>query len=328
MVAELDKQSMTWKSLTTADRDALVNLITEVDGLDLPAVRMVSGQLEEILTSAEKQIADLTIGAFDTDGSLVAYGAVEPVVDDHDAVFDVFVSGAVLPSLRGLGLGRQALGWAVTKAKELIRDNGDRGRVLAFLDDSSSTQWELYEWAGFKPARFFSTLRRSLATPVSEISLDSRFTLVPWAPELVDEVKKTYLESFASNISDGDELQANWDHLLEVIHEPWSFVVFAKGPTSRGQSVAGFLISARYEDDWALRGYSFGFIEAVGVSRDYRGQKIALALISHTLVAYQREGIDSAELDIDSESRDGISSRYASSILEKVGGGRLFELEV
>lgn len=328
MVAELDKQSMTWKSLTTSDRDALVNLITQVDGLDLPAVRMVSGQLEEILTSAQKQIADLTIGAFDTDGSLVAYGAVEPVIDDHDAVFDVFVSGAVLPSLRGLGLGRQALGWAVAKAKELITDNGGHGRVLAFLDDSSSTQWELYEWAGFKPARFFSTLRRDLEAPVSEISLDSPFTLVPWSSDLVAEVKKTYFEAFASNISDRDELQANWDHLLEVIHEPWSFAVLAKGSATKKPSVAGFLISARYEEDWALRGYSFGFIEAIGVSRNFRGLKIALALIAHTLVAYQREGIESAELDIDSESRDGISGLYASSLFEKVGGGRLFELEV
>jgi ribosomal protein S18 acetylase RimI-like enzyme len=91
--------------------------------------------------------------------------------------------------------------------------------------------------------------------------------------------------------------------------------------------VAGYIHVGKYEHDWEVAGYSSGYIELLGVRRDYRGQKIALALITEAMRLLHENGIEYAELDVDSENPSGAFGIYTNLGFEVTTGSRMFSLE-
>ncbi|MFC9618835.1 GNAT family N-acetyltransferase [Streptomyces sp. NPDC056930] len=82
--------------------------------------------------------------------------------------------------------------------------------------------------------------------------------------------------------------------------------------THDGERVVGFVYVDVAQDEWPLRGGPFGYITAVGVRRDARGQGLARAMLSHVLRALRADGLDRALLDIDAESPTGALGLYQS----------------
>ena len=63
--------------------------------------------------------------------------------------------------------------------------------------------------------------------------------------------------------------------------------------------MAGYLISSRYEQDWAARGWSEGYIDEVAVHNEWRGHNVLTSLLNSAMLAYQGDGIEFAGLDAD-----------------------------
>ncbi|RIS92722.1 GNAT family N-acetyltransferase, partial [Mycobacteroides abscessus] len=75
--------------------------------------------------------------------------------------------------------------------------------------------------------------------------------------------------------------------------------------------VVAYLLSDVNEEEWEANGYSFGFVDLLGVRRDWRGRKLAQALLTHAMRAYRNEGLQRAVLDVDADSPTGAVALYA-----------------
>ena len=74
--------------------------------------------------------------------------------------------------------------------------------------------------------------------------------------------------------------------------------------------VAGYLRSARYEQDWEALGWREGYTDMLGVLADYGGRGVAPALLTAAMRAYQRDGMEFAAAGVDSDSPTGAVDLY------------------
>src|SRR5690606_7429247 len=66
--------------------------------------------------------------------------------------------------------------------------------------------------------------------------------------------------------------------------------------------VVAFALTSLNEHDWEAQGFSSGYIELIGVVRDWRGRRLAPALISRLLTSFGEAGLERAVLDVDTAS--------------------------
>jgi ribosomal protein S18 acetylase RimI-like enzyme len=92
--------------------------------------------------------------------------------------------------------------------------------------------------------------------------------------------------------------------------------------------VAGYELAARYTEDFAVRGYSFGYTDILGARRAYRGRRIALAALAAGMRAFAADGMQYAALDVDTANPSGAHGLYASLGYVKTTGSRMFSIEL
>lgn len=158
---------LTWRPLSTADVDALYELIVTMEVADEQPYRTSHAEVEEIFEGDWKDIPADTVAGVDADGVLRAYACLEARPGD-ETTQRVFVMGGVHPLSRGAGVGRALVAWMTRRAKDILEasDKDVSGRIAAYLEDTSPSHWHLYEAAGYQANRFYSNLRRDLREPV------------------------------------------------------------------------------------------------------------------------------------------------------------------
>jgi mycothiol synthase len=92
--------------------------------------------------------------------------------------------------------------------------------------------------------------------------------------------------------------------------------------------VVGYHVASRYTEDFAVRGYPFGYTDILGVRRAYRGRKVAVALLSAGMRAFASDGMAAAALDVDTQNPSGAHGLYASLGYTKRHGSRLLTIEL
>ncbi|WP_233565919.1 N-acetyltransferase [Cellulomonas sp. PhB143] len=89
----------------------------------------------------------------------------------------------------------------------------------------------------------------------------------------------------------------------------WSFLVVAgEGADER---VVGYQLAERFEEDWPVVGYTFGYTGILGVVREHRGRGIAVALLARAMQAFKDAGLEYAALDVDTANPSGADRLYA-----------------
>jgi ribosomal protein S18 acetylase RimI-like enzyme len=92
--------------------------------------------------------------------------------------------------------------------------------------------------------------------------------------------------------------------------------------------VAGYTISGRYEHDWEVAGFTSGYTELLGVRRAWRGRGLAPALLTAAMASFRADGMQYAELDVDTENPSGAHGLYASLGYEVTHGAIMYTIEV
>jgi hypothetical protein len=52
---------------------------------------------------------------------------------------------------------------------------------------------------------------------------------------------------------------------------------------ANGARIAGFALTSLNEEDWDLQGYSAGYVALIGAVREWRGRRLAPALLAHLI---------------------------------------------
>ena len=326
-----DDLGLTWRPLHAQDTDALFALVAAIEAHERPPYRTSLAEVEEIVVGDWKDLAADTIVGVDASGELRAYATVEVRPGDVSTI-RAFVVGGVHPQARGVGIGTALVTWMTARARAKLAARTDRGpgRIAAYLDDSAPDHWRYYERAGYSPQRFYSTLRRDLSVPLHPLDLDPGLRIQAWSVDVDDATRLAHNDAFRDHWGSEPATVQSWVQGRSTFAPGWSFVVLDdEHESADGEPyVAGYLLSGRYEQDWPIAGYSSGYIETLGVRRAYRGRKIAVALLAAAMGAYRDDGMEYAELDVDTDNPSGAFGLYSTLGFTKVQGSRMYSIEL
>ncbi|NMR19374.1 GNAT family N-acetyltransferase [Cellulomonas fimi] len=321
---------LVWRPLTLADATALTALVGRVEDADEPPYRTSPDEVLEWLEGSWKDLARDTLGAVEPDGTLRAFGFAEVSPGDV-SIIRAYLHGGVDPARRGQGIGRGLLHWLDARGRQLLVESGRDApaRLMTFLENDSEAERRLYAAGGFAPRRWYTTMRRDLATPSPQASLASGLRLVPWGEELDDAVRLAHNEAFADHWGSQPRTAEQWRSGRPAFAPGWSFAVLDDDAAEDGRpAVAGYLMSARFEHDWPVRGYTFGYVSQLGVRRPWRGRGVAVALLAAAMDAYRADGLEHAVLDVDTENPTGAHGLYARVGFEPTSGSVMYSIEI
>jgi ribosomal protein S18 acetylase RimI-like enzyme len=346
---------LTWRAATREDAPAWLALRNRIAPADAQPYVETLEEIEEIFDGGWRDMAADSLLGFSTgpegDGTLVAWAQVEcPPGDVTEA--RAFCWGGVHPDRRGEGIGRELLAWATGRARQLLAASGKDvpARIATFADDDAPvTKHRLYERAGFGVRRYYSDLARPLtgpAAPVPEVRLAGSLRLVPWSTDLDEPTRLAHNDAFRDHWGSQPQTREQWAQRAGFAPE-WSFLVIDEAPDvdallaspdtdadtaaalRAGEPlVVGYELAARYTEDFAVRGYSFGYTDILGARRGYRGRKVALAALAEGMRAFAAEGMQYAALDVDTANPSGAHGLYASLGYVKTSGSRMYSIEL
>lgn len=269
---------------------------------------------EEVASTFETPFIDEasdTLLGFAADGTLVACARcrVPPV---HKTLVRSVLEGGVHPEWRGRGIGRVLFAWQMGRGKQQLAASDARlpGWLMAETDERAPGNSRLYEHAGFKLTRSFLTLERRLDEPIRTFKLADGVRIEQFRPEISEAVRLCRNEAFMDHWGSQPTALETWQSQVEasVFRNDLSFVALA--PTPDGDRIVGFVLSTVNEDGWVDQGFEGSYISLVGILGEWRGRRIAQALLSAHLTAGRAAGLERTTLDVDADSPTGAMGLY------------------
>ena len=278
---------LTSRALTADDAAAVTSVIAAQELADIGEVMIEEADIVAEWQRPGYDVPGHTVGVFDGD-HLVAYAEVGWITDRADA--------ALLPELRGRGLGTQLAGWLQAKAAELgaasigmpVPEGSAGDRLLAALG------WQV-RWTSW-------VLRLPEGASVPERPLPDGYTIGEARDADLDGIWTVQEDAFLEWSIRARDTFEEWraGTVLRPGFEPWHLRV-VHDPA--GAVVAMALVQTN-EDE--------AFVARLATRKDQRGLGLGQALLVDAFAAGKEHGATAFELSTD--SRTGALGLY-----EKVG---------
>jgi mycothiol synthase len=299
-----------WRGVTAdADLDAWAGALALIEAFDRTGEVLDRGDLEdEIGMSSFDPALDARLGW--VDGEVVAWGTVLCLPGTRQR--RVLTSGAVVPSRRRTGIGRELLGWLIERGTQVARMRG--GEAPAWLEvsatDGDLAREALFRAHGFAPLRYYFEMRRPLAGFADPArAVPGRLRMVPYERALGEVVRAAHNEAFLDHFASSELDEELWRVWVtgDDFRSDLSFVVFD------GDEVAAYVLNSLHPDDWPGLGFTEGWTHQLGVRRPWRHRGVANALLDATAHAFAGVGVEFAALDVDAENPTGALGLYESN---------------
>ncbi|MCC2333455.1 GNAT family N-acetyltransferase [Cellulomonas wangsupingiae] len=315
---------LTWRPATLQDAAALAALNVRSEEADGLPYRTSVAEVAEELAGQWRDLSLDTLVGVDADGTPRAYAHVDTAPGD-ERVVRAFVSGTVDPAWRGRGIGAALVAWSQARARQLLAASGKElpARIATYADDSVPEVACVFEAAGFAPIRYYTHMRRPLDAPLPDVPRIEGLRVVPWSSELDDAVRLAHNEVFADHWGSEPRTPEQWRAARAMFAPAWSFVAL-----DDADHVVAYAVSGRYEEDWPAAGYPSGYTELLGVRREWRGRRVAVALLATVMRAYQADGMAYAELEVDTENPSGAHGLYAALGYEVAHSSTMLTIEL
>lgn len=299
--------SVPWRKLTIEDLTLILTLVHTCEDADRTPYRTTATELEELFDPARPHAG---YGGFADDGSLIAFGFVRVTTGAEDVVQAV-CSGSVHPEWRDRNIGSQIVNWQLDIARYLLAHSGLEGpaQIVHVADEALSSMSEILTRNGFTERRSFTQMRRDLSAPLPEVELSQHLTIEPWSPVWSDGVRRAHNQALSDTALGGQLGKEDWEREIAEIAPEWSFVAVDR--SSDRARVAGYLLGARYEDDWPMLGWREGYIDSFGVMADWRRRGLGRALLGAAMAAFKESGMDYAGIDLDLDSDESDTQLYS-----------------
>lgn len=298
-----------WRPARLDDVAAITVMVRAANRVDHPRFLFGHEQIEESFTNTFVDSATDTLVGMDATGTPVAYGVCVLSPGDGHSVLRVFLEGVVHPDWRGRGIGRQLLAWQEARGMQQLAssDLDIPGWLMVDAEETSVSAVHLLRRAGFPVARYFLEAGRVLAEPLPDVVVPDGLEFRAWDPSMGEAVRLAKNDSFRDHWGSEPMTREVWAMFVgrSSFRPDLSFVA----QDALGE-IAGFVLTSVAEDDWVTQGYSFAYIELVGVPRAWRGRRITPALVGHALAVFAAAGLERAVLDVDSENPSGALGLY------------------
>jgi len=303
---------LAWRPWTPADIDGLLDFYAAVAGVDHP--NWVESRDEAMETFGLPHIAPGrdTMLAVDSGGRIVASGSAMCPPGQETLVRSIVI-GAVRPDARGRGLGQALLDWQLARAREQLAASGKAlpGWIMAFAEERAPDAAALLERNGLALRRHFLQLERDLERPIDVVPAPQGVRVVPWAPEWSESTRLARNAAFVDHWGSQSTSPESWAAMTDASQfaPDLSFLAVATGGDGV-DAVVGLVLSTRNEDDWAGQGFTSSYVPLVGVVREWRGRRVAGALLARQLEASRSAGLERSTLDVDAENPTGALGLY------------------
>lgn len=322
-----------WQPLSAQDNPELAALIARAEAVDNPPYRTSEAETAEYFMDPSYA----GVAGWDAQGVMRGFGLVR--LRPGEEVY-ASMTGVVDPSWRDRGIGRALLRWQAERARHLIGleraaraggagEPGPGHVVTTVLADDERMKSHL-EAMGLRPLRWYQELRRPLSLEVPQVELGAFLSVEPWTPEIDDAVLRAHNAATLESLGEaGRALRLSpeeWAAGRTHVEPAWCFVVMDRsGDRAR---VAGYLRSARFEQDWEALGWREGYTDMLGVLADYRGRDVGRALLAAAMRAYAADGMDYAAAGVDSDNPTGAADLYEALGYQPMRGTILYGMDV
>lgn len=300
-----------WRPASPEDIDAILATQALSDRLDHPEWTTTREDLEEDFRAAHIDMSRDSLVGFDADGAVAAYGFVI-LGPGQDSRVQSYLPGTVRPDLRGRGVGRCLLDWQRGRSRQQLASSEKTIPGWSMIDvaNGNDAALALAQDMGFVISRYFTTMNRVAAEPVPEIAAPDGIRIVRCTPDLFEAARLARNDAFRDHWGSQPRVPEEWAKFTgSSKFRPELSWVALEGSGADARVVA-FALTSLNEHDWEAQGFSSGYIELIGVVRDWRGRRLAPALISRLLTSFGEAGLERAVLDVDTASPTGANSLY------------------
>lgn len=304
---------VSFRPATPDDIDAIHALMVASDRVDHPTWVTPREEIADIFELSHVDASRDTLLAVEPDGSVVGMGwaMLHPVQDD---ALHAYLQGTVRPDRRRRGIGTVLIGWTYDRTREMLAESASKApaAVFQYVEEDNADAAALGERLGLRTERWFTSMQRDLSEPIESVrpaaedAASGAVEFVAYTADRSDDVRQARNDAFR-------------DHWGSLPSPPERWAQFADGPFLRPDlstlalvdgRVVAFCIASVNEEDWAALGAPNTYIDLIGVVRDFRGHRLAPAVVARTLQAARSAGLEQAVLDVDTESKTGAHALY------------------
>jgi len=299
-----------WRPLSVDDLPALTRLENATDAADGERFPTTTDDLASQLLSPTIDLSRMSVAV--RDGSaLIGWCGLEPRMGG--AVWNrIHVHGTVHPEVRGRGLGRALLAWAEDRAGAVLSAAAEAQPTLpdvltVHANEAATNRARFQERAGYRLARWYSDMFRSLSARLQPAPLPAGCQFVAWVRERDDEFHAADIDAFRDHWGSPRFSPEAWRR--EYADDEGFRPDLTVGVECDGR-IVGYVMVASYggiEDD---EGHRVAWLARLGTRREHRGQGIAAAAITKALTQAREAGFATAGLDVDTESLTGALRLY------------------
>jgi ribosomal protein S18 acetylase RimI-like enzyme len=309
---EIDLPNYTFRPLQREDLPALHALfLTSIaaDGEDHVDSQIdLETQFDDPWSNPE---TDSVVG-FTPGGELVAFGRCfvhpEPAREAR-----CFLWPYLHPDHRSEALEDAVFGWLMARGRERLHSapaHLERSLRMG-TRDTLQRNIALLERHAFTPVRYFYRMRRDLSQPIPEGPLPEGLTLRRYSKDIDQAMLDTFNEAFQDHWGFEKVIREDWEKFFigrESFRPDLSLAVL------HGDDVVGISYNVVSAEDNKRNGRQEGTIGDLAVRRAWRKRGIASALICESMRLFRADGLDYAELGVDTENPTGALGLY-----EKLG---------
>jgi len=259
-------------------------------------------------------------------GEFVAAGMVIDVAQPHVSVTG---AGIVLEEHQGKGIGSALHDWMEETARGAIEKAPEGARVVLqqSVNEGNAAADEFLTSVGYRHARHFWRMAIDLADAAEETGdWPEGFTLDTLDPdEDLDPVVEATIDAFRDHYG---HVEGSFEEQLERIkhrmeNDPLFDASLHYLARAGDEIVAVCFCAGEFGGD-----ESIGYVNALGVRRDWRRKGLALALLRHAFGELKRRRRRRAMLHVDAESLTGATRVYEKAGMSVDELSHLFELEL
>jgi ribosomal protein S18 acetylase RimI-like enzyme len=295
-----------WRPLQLADLPALHTLFLRTAAPDERVDSLET--LESEFDDPWSNPATDTLAAFTQDGRLVAAGrCLAHPTPEREA--SAFLWMEIEPDQHTRGLEQALLDWLEARGRERLQG------MPAHLPCSLRTAWHeartheiaTFSARGFRPIRYFYSMRRDLHSPIPDRPLSAGIVICPYTPEREREMYQVFDAAFLDHWGHEPVIRADWEQFF--IGSP-NFRPDLSLLALADDRVVGLAFNmVRTEDNLRL-GRQEGLIHELGVLRAWRRRGVATALLCESMRRFRAAGLDYAVLGVDTENPSGALALY------------------
>ena len=310
-----------WRAITSADLAAWHELLHRMAQEDQPDWVEERADLEQILGSSKTDPAKDTILGLDDAGVPRAVG----VIQRNPGSTLIHSMGGVDPAWRRQGIGTALYTWQAGRARRRLDEDGaGQGMLRTYAEERVPSQLALMEATGNAVVRYFTEMTRPLQGEIPEVEIAAGLHLVTFSEDLSEAVRLAHNEAFQDHWGSEPRDEESWR--FTVTHPEfkpeWSLAVV----DGASGEVAAYQLASYDAASKELLGHTEGYTDLLGVRRNWRGLRLAPALLAEAMRRFKADGIEHAGLGVDTENPSGALGLYERLGYEATHRVRVYEL--